>query len=107
MLLCHSCKGLALWVTVRLATGVAAMVLTVLATKPIPVPDGFVVWHARQSAPFELSITRNLELGSMFCTCGLWQLVHSTLPLMSFTCPVVSAVIGGGSGEHKTELQSR
>jgi hypothetical protein len=35
---------------------------------PIPVPDGIVLWHARQSALAELLITRKLVLGSIFCT---------------------------------------
>jgi hypothetical protein len=62
---------------------------------PIPVPLGTVLWHERQSALCELSIAKKSELESMFCTCGLWQLPHSTLPLMSVTLPVVSCVVAG------------
>ena len=50
-------------------------------------------WQARQSWPFELSFTRKFsDTGSLACTCGLWHDVHSTLPLISFTAPVGSAV---------------
>ena len=62
---------------------------------PMPLPLGIVLWHARHSALCELSITRKSELESMFCTCGLWQLPHSTLPLISVTTPVASCVDGG------------
>src|SRR5215472_4343232 len=65
------------------------------ADMPMPVPLGTVLWQARQSALSELLMTRNSEFGSMFSTCGLWQLPHSTLPLNKRTAPVASWVEGG------------
>src|ERR1051326_2684390 len=50
-------------------------------------------WQARHICAPELSRTRKFcAILSIFCTCGSWQLVHSTLPLISFTAPVGSAV---------------
>src|SRR5215469_11026790 len=62
---------------------------------PVPLPFGMVLWQARQSALCELLMTRNSEFGSMFSTCGLWQLPHSTLPLNKRTAPLASWVEGG------------
>src|SRR5579862_3257500 len=51
-------------------------------------------WQARHIAPFELSRTRKFcESKSLACTCALWQVLHSTFPLMSFTAPNGSAVL--------------
>src|SRR5215469_17632393 len=51
-------------------------------------------WQARHNWPFELSRTRKFcATRSIDCTCGSWQLVHSTLPFTSFTAPVASAVL--------------
>ena len=44
--------------------------------------------HSNCPAP-ENSARRNRCL----CTCGSWQLVHSILPLISFTAPIGSAVL--------------
>ena len=101
MLVDHSASGLVLLTAVLAARGVptarnALRPADCGVVRPAPNPVGIVLWQARQSALFELSMTRNFGLfGSIFCTCGLWQLVHSTFPLMSRTAPVVSAVEGG------------
>src|ERR1700690_96750 len=59
-----------------------------------PCTTRFGSWQARHIWAFELSRTRNIcATVSMPCTCGLWQLVHSMLQLMSFTAPVGSAVL--------------
>src|SRR5215472_14555711 len=55
---------------------------------------GFTSWHARHIWPLELSRTRKFfDAISILCACGVWQLVHSTSLLMSFTAPVGSAVV--------------
>src|SRR6266567_6089543 len=55
---------------------------------------GFTSWHARQSCPAEPSRTRKFcEIWSIDCTCGAWQLVHSTLLPIRFTCFSGSAVV--------------
>ena len=47
---------------------------------------GEVPWQDRHIEPPELSRTRKFkETVSPFWTCGLWQLSHSTLPLISVT----------------------
>src|SRR5450755_1663086 len=51
-------------------------------------------WQARHICALELSRTRKFcAILSIACTCGLWQLVHSIFPLMSFTAPAGSAVL--------------
>src|SRR5579862_8009191 len=51
-------------------------------------------WHAMHICALELSRTRKFcAILSMFWLCGSWQLVHSMLPLTSFTAPVGSAVV--------------
>src|SRR3974390_1113735 len=55
-------------------------------------------WQARHICPLELSFTRNFcATVSTACACGLWQLMHSTLPLISLICPVGSAVFCCGT----------
>src|SRR5512141_3246440 len=50
-------------------------------------------WHARHNWPLEASRTRNIcDTGSWFCTCGSWQLVHSTVPPIKATLFSGSAV---------------
>src|SRR5271165_1849777 len=50
-------------------------------------------WQERQSWPLELSRTRKFgDTVSVDCTCAWWQLVHSTLPLISATVCVWSRV---------------
>src|ERR1039458_7878345 len=54
----------------------------------------FGSWHDRHICPLELSRTRKFcAIWSMFWVWGLWQLVHSTLPLISFTLCSGSAVV--------------
>ena len=60
-----------------------------LSTSPVPVPLIAVLWQALQSALLVLLTTRKLPVGSVFCTCGLWQLVHSTFPLTNGTAGLV------------------
>src|ERR1035437_8117008 len=94
----HPASGLALLDATRAVSDVATApsALWPALIKPIPVPVGVGLWQARQSALPELLITRKSGLlGSIFCTCGLWQLVHSTFPLIKRTAPVGSAVEGG------------
>src|SRR5947208_16971932 len=67
---------------------------------------GSVDWQARHICPFELSRTRKFcDMRAIDCTCGEWQLVHSTLPLINWTalvgpaggCAVVSAGCRSGA----------
>src|ERR1700690_3911785 len=49
----------------------------------LPTVRGVVPWQARHIDPTELSRTRKFsETLSRSWTCGLWQLSHSTLPLI-------------------------
>src|SRR5579875_1396200 len=51
-------------------------------------------WQAKHICPPELSRTRKfMDSLSTACTWGLWQEVHSTLPLTSCTAPVLSPVL--------------
>jgi hypothetical protein len=109
MLVDHPASGLVLLAAVLAAKGVpsasnAFWFATFELVRPIPDPVGRVLWQARQRALLELLIARKLGLfGSVFCTCGLWQLVHSTFPLMSRTAPVLSAVAGGRAVNDETK----
>src|SRR5208283_5912072 len=51
-------------------------------------------WHARQIWLLEPSRTRkSWAIVSMDCACGLWQLMHSTFPLIRRTLCNGSAVV--------------
>src|SRR5579871_1269237 len=70
------------------------LVLNPVSGFTLPCTTRLGSWQARHNCAFELSITRKFcAILSVACTCGLWQLVHSTFRLISFTLPVVSAVL--------------
>src|SRR5579884_1253443 len=86
MLVCQPASELKLLSAVELERDVSFVVLIIRRlTMPIPEPVGTVEWQARHRAPFELSTTKKYPAGSVFCTCGLWQLPHSTFPSKSCT----------------------